>query len=87
MSELYRVIEKRGRNLPGPGQYFTENNNKSKQLPSFGTKEQRQLRLINEDEIASVPGPGKYDVLPFNLDDLIRQCEDKKLVKEILQNL
>jgi len=34
-----------------------------------------------------VPGPGKYDVLPLNIDDLLRQCGDKKLAKEILANL
>lgn len=33
------------------------------------------------------PGPGKYDVEPFNIEDLLRQCDDKKLVKEILSNL
>lgn len=34
-----------------------------------------------------MPGPGKYDVLPLNIDDLLRQCDDKKLAKEILANL
>jgi hypothetical protein len=44
------------------------------------------LKLINE-ETKEVPGPGKYDLEPFNLEDLLRQCEDKKLVKEIISNL
>jgi hypothetical protein len=34
-----------------------------------------------------VPGPGRYDLEPFNIDDLLRQCEDKKIVREILSNL
>lgn len=44
------------------------------------------MKLINE-ETKEVPGPGKYDLEPFNLEDLLRQCEDKKLVKEIISNL
>ena len=30
--------------------------------PSFGTKEHRALKLINEEEMIGMPGPGKYDV-------------------------
>ena len=56
-------------------------------FPSFGTKQERTLHLINEEEVQAVPGPGKYDVLPLNIDDLLRQCDDKKLAKEILANL
>ena len=26
-----------------------------------------KLKLINEEEVMAVPGPGKYDVLPFNI--------------------
>jgi hypothetical protein len=33
------------------------------------------------------PGPGKYDLEPLNIEDLLRQCDNKKLVKEILSNL
>jgi hypothetical protein len=79
--------------MPGPGQYFSNKPKAATHLdrsnvkPGFGSNETRSLKLINEEEISSVPGPGKYDVLPFNLDDLIRQCDDKKLVKEIMQNL
>ena len=39
--------------------------------PSFGCKEMRELKLINE-EVREVPGPGKYDIDPFNLEDLLR---------------
>lgn len=55
--------------------------------PSFGTNQVRELKLINEEETKDVPGPGRYDLEPFNIDDLLRQCEDKKIVKEILSNL
>lgn len=54
--------------------------------PSFGSKVVRELNLINEKEIKDAPGPGNYQ-LSFNLDDLLRQCEDKQLVKDIMQNL
>jgi hypothetical protein len=39
---------------------------------SFGTNETRTLKLINEEEIAYIPGPGKYEVQPVNIDELLR---------------
>ena len=43
------------------------------------------MKLVNDDDVS--PGPGKYDVQALSIDDLLRQCEDKKLAKEILANL
>ncbi len=40
--------------------------------PSFGSKVVRNLKLINEEQSKEVPGPGKYDLEPFNLEDLLR---------------
>ena len=88
--------------MPGPGQYIGVTDAASVDLeedhlisrlkkgllyPSFGTKETRALQLINEEETGSIPGPGKYELQPFNVDDLMRYCDDKILVKEILANL
>ena len=47
----------------------------------------RNLNLINEEQTKEAPGPGKYDVEPLNLEDLLRQCNDKRLVKEIISHL
>ena len=55
--------------------------------PSFGSNQVRELKLINEEEISEVPGPGRYDLEPLNMDDLLRQCDDKRVVREILANL
>jgi hypothetical protein len=45
---------------------------KKGQYPSFGTNQARVLQLINEEEIKEAPGPGKYDLEPLNIEDLVR---------------
>jgi hypothetical protein len=57
------------------------------EYPSFGSRVVRNLNLINEEQTKEAPGPGKYDLEPLNLEDLLRQCNDKRLVKEIISNL
>eukprot|EP00347_Sterkiella_histriomuscorum_P022866 403336865 len=53
--------------------------------PSFGTTQKRELKLIS-NEVQQKPGPGQYQ-LSFNLDELLSKCDDKQLVKTILQNV
>ena len=40
--------------------------------PSFGSRVVRDLKLINEEQTKEMPGPGKYDLEPFNLEDLLK---------------
>ena len=47
----------------------------------------RNLNRINEEQTKEAPGPGKYDLEPLNLEDLLRKCDDKRLVKVIISNL
>lgn len=42
------------------------------EYPSFGSRVVRNLNLINEEQTKEAPGPGKYDLEPLNLEDLLR---------------